>query len=76
MPIATKSSRINISKESKTKLIAEILAKNVIPGDILLFYGEMGVGKTTFVKYLINSFQKKYNQTIYLRPNWFTNYLV
>ena len=64
MPIATKSSRINISKESKTKSIAEIFAKNLISGDILLFTGELGVGKTTFIKYLINSFQKNYNQAI------------
>ena len=55
MPIATKSSRINISKESKTKSIAEIFAKNLISGNILLISGELGVGKTTFVKYLINS---------------------
>ena len=64
MHTATKSSRINISKESKTKSIAEIFAKNLISGDILLFTGELGVGKTTFIKYLINSFQKNYNQAI------------
>ena len=62
MPIATKSSRINISKESKTKSIAEIFAKNLISGNILLISGELGVGKTTFVKYLINSLQAKYDQ--------------
>ena len=64
MPIATKSSRINISKESKTKSIAEIFSKNLVSGDILLLNGELGVGKTTFVKYLINSFQYKFNQSI------------
>ena len=64
MPIATKSSRINISKESKTKSIAEILSKNLITGDVLLLSGELGVGKTTFVKHLINSFQFRYNQPI------------
>ena len=62
MPIATKSSRINISKESKTKSIAEIFAKNLISGNILLISGELGVGKTTFVKYLINSLQANYDQ--------------
>ena len=43
MPIATKSSRINISKESKAKSIAEILSKNLIAGDVLLLSGELGV---------------------------------
>tara|TARA_B100001996_G_C18322826_1_gene463203 strand:+ start:67 stop:549 length:483 start_codon:yes stop_codon:yes gene_type:complete len=62
MPIATKSSRINISKESKTKSIAEIFAKNLISGNILLISGELGVGKTTFVKYLINSLQTNSDQ--------------
>ena len=64
MPIATKSSRIDISKESKIKSIAEIFAKNLVSGDILLLNGELGVGKTTFVKYLINSFQSNFDQLI------------
>ena len=64
MPIATKSSRINISKESKTKLIAEAFSKNLISGDILLLNGELGVGKTTFVKYLINAFQFNFKKSI------------
>ena len=64
MPIATKSSRINISKESKIKLIAEVLSKNLVSGDILLLSGELGVGKTTFVKYLINSFQINLKKSI------------
>jgi len=64
MPIATKSSRINISDEKKTKLIAEIFSKNIKSGDTLLFNGELGVGKTTFIKYLINSLQLIFNQSI------------
>ena len=64
MPIATKSSRINISKESKTKSIAEVFSKNLFSGDILLLSGELGVGKTTFVKYLINSFQINLKKSI------------
>ena len=69
MPIATKSSRINISKESKTKSIAEIFSKNLISGDILLLNGDLGVGKTTFVKYLINSFQSRFNHSITAIPS-------
>ena len=62
MLIATKSSRINISEEKKTKAIAQIFAKNIKAGDVLFFKGELGVGKTTFIKYLINFLQedKKY----------------
>ena len=57
MLIATKSSRINISEEKKTKLIARIFSKNIKAGDVLFFKGELGVGKTTFIKYLINFLQ-------------------
>ena len=64
MPIATKSSRIDISDKKKTKLIAEIFSKNIKSGDTLLFSGELGVGKTTFIKYLINSLQLIFNQSI------------
>ena len=64
MLTATKSSRINISEEGKTKSIAEAFSKNVKRGDILFFNGELGVGKTTFIKYLINFLQKRNNQII------------
>ena len=32
---------------------------NVNKGDVLFFFGEIGVGKTTFIRYLINNIQKK-----------------
>ena len=64
MLTATKSSRINISEEDKTKSIAEIFSNNIKVGDVLFFNGELGVGKTTFIKYLINFLQKKNNQLI------------
>ena len=57
MLIATKSSRINISEEKKTKSIARIFAKNIKAEDILFFKGELGVGKTTFIRYLVNFLQ-------------------
>ena len=58
MPIATNSSRLNISKEKDTKKTAEIFSKNIQKGDVVFFYGEVGVGKTTFIKYFINYLQK------------------
>ena len=62
MLTATKSSRINISEEEKTRSIAKIFSKYIKVGNILYLKGELGVGKTTFVKYLINSLQAKYDQ--------------
>ena len=59
MPIATKSSKYDISKESSTAIIAKKISKTVKKGDVLFFHGEIGVGKTTFIRYLINNLQKK-----------------
>ena len=63
MLTATKSSRINISKEGKTKSIAEIFSNNIKAGNVIFFKGELGVGKTTFIKYLINFLQRKNRQS-------------
>jgi len=59
MPIATKSDKIDLSSEKNTEELANKILKKIKPGDVIFLHGEMGVGKTTFVKYLINSFQKK-----------------
>jgi tRNA threonylcarbamoyladenosine biosynthesis protein TsaE len=59
MPIAIKNSIIDISSEETTKELAKGLSINLKGGEIIFLYGEMGVGKTTFVKYLINQFQIK-----------------
>ena len=59
MPIATKSEKVHLSSEKKTKELASKFSKKLKTGDIVFLYGEMGVGKTTFVRYLINEFQKK-----------------
>ena len=64
MLIATRGSKIDISSEKKTEEIAKKVNSEIEPGNILFLYGEMGVGKTTFVKYLINSFQLKYNERL------------
>ena len=59
MHIATKSSKIDLSSENKTEELAKKISKKLKPKDIIFLYGEMGVGKTTFVRYMINEFQKK-----------------
>ncbi len=59
MPIATKKDLINLSSEKKTEELAKKISKKLKLGHIVFFVGEMGVGKTTFIKYLINNFQKE-----------------
>ena len=54
MPIAIKNSKLDISSEETTKELAKQLSNYLKGGEIIFLYGEMGVGKTTFVKYLIN----------------------
>jgi len=61
MPIAIKNSLVDISLEETTKELAENLTTYLKGGEIIFLYGEMGVGKTTFVKYFINKFQKNKN---------------
>ena len=63
MPIAIRNnSTIDISSEETTRKLAENFSNYLTGGEAIFLYGEMGVGKTTFVKYLINQFQikKKY----------------
>jgi len=64
MPIAIRSDKIDLSSEKKTEELANKFLKKIKPGNIVFFYGEMGVGKTTFIRYLINGFQKQNNLKI------------
>ena len=57
MRIAIKNSKIDISSEETTKKLAKKLSNYLKGGEIVFLYGEMGVGKTTFVKYFINQLQ-------------------
>ncbi len=59
MPIATKSSKIDISDQKSLLEVAGKLANLVDKGDIFLLYGQIGVGKTTFTRFLINNLEIK-----------------
>ena len=61
MPIAIKNSIIDISSEETTRELAKHFSNYLKGGEIIFLYGEMGVGKTTFVKYLINQLLEKKN---------------
>ena len=63
MPIAIKDSTVNITSEQLTKELAKEFTKYLKGGEFVFLYGEMGVGKTTFVKYFINEYQKINNLT-------------
>ena len=58
MPTVTSSDKIDLSLEKKTEELASRFSKKLKPGNVVFLYGEMGVGKTTFIRYLINNFQK------------------
>jgi tRNA threonylcarbamoyladenosine biosynthesis protein TsaE len=58
MHIAT-NSEIDISLEVKTAEIAKNFSKVLKKGDVVFFHGEIGVGKTTFIRHLINCIQIK-----------------
>tara|TARA_B100001063_G_scaffold127186_1_gene118852 strand:+ start:682 stop:1122 length:441 start_codon:yes stop_codon:yes gene_type:complete len=57
MHIATKGSKVDISSKKKLEEFSKNLSSEMNIGDIFFLYGEMGVGKTTFLKYLINELQ-------------------
>tara|TARA_B100001113_G_scaffold322865_1_gene293552 strand:+ start:44 stop:493 length:450 start_codon:yes stop_codon:yes gene_type:complete len=57
MHIAIKDSKVDITSEKLTKDLAKNFTKYLKGGEFVFLYGEMGVGKTTFVKYFINELQ-------------------
>jgi tRNA threonylcarbamoyladenosine biosynthesis protein TsaE len=57
MHIATNSEIIDISLEVKTAELAKNFSNILKKGDVVFFHGEVGVGKTTFIRHLINHFQ-------------------
>ena len=72
MHIATNSEKIDISLEDKTSELAKKFSRILNKGDIIYFHGEIGVGKTTFIKHLINNLQQlsKINLTEVTSPTF------
>ena len=44
-----------------TKKFSKDISELINSGDIILLYGDIGVGKTTFVRFLINHIENKEN---------------
>ena len=42
-----------------TKKLAKIISKKITKSDVIFLYGEIGVGKTTFIRFLINQLEAK-----------------
>jgi tRNA threonylcarbamoyladenosine biosynthesis protein TsaE len=72
MLIATNSEKIDISLEDKTSELAKKFSRTLYKGDVAYFYGEIGVGKTTFIRHLINNLQQlnKINLTEVTSPTF------
>ena len=72
MHIATNSEIIDISLEVKTAELAKKFSKILKKNDIVFFHGEIGVGKTTFIRYLVNCLQinNHLNQTEVTSPTF------
>ena len=50
---------MKISSIRELEKIANKIKKILLPGDVVFLYGEIGVGKTTFARLLINSFENE-----------------
>tara|TARA_B100001123_G_scaffold362682_1_gene419996 strand:- start:780 stop:1226 length:447 start_codon:yes stop_codon:yes gene_type:complete len=63
---------MKISSIPELKKIADKIKKILLPGDVVFLYGEIGVGKTTFARNLINSFEneKKLKKSEVLSPTF------
>ena len=64
MHIGTNSKKLDISSEKQTRALAKRLSNFFKKGDLVFLFGEIGTGKTTFVKNFINNLQKKNQENI------------
>jgi len=70
--IVTKSNNIDISNLNKLKEVASKISSFIEKGDNFYLFGELGVGKTIFTRFLINQLQikKNLNTTEVLSPTF------
>ena len=63
---------MKISSIRELGKIADKIKKILLPGDVVFLYGEIGVGKTTFARLLINGFEneKKLKKSEILSPTF------
>ena len=52
---------MKISSLRDLEKIASNIKKILLPGDVIFLYGQIGVGKTTFVRLLINNYENEKN---------------
>ena len=52
---------MKISSIRELGKIADKIKKILLPGDVVFLHGEIGVGKTTFVRLLINNYENEKN---------------
>ena len=52
---------MKISSINDLEKISNKIKKKLTPGDVVFLYGEIGVGKTTFTRLLINNYEKEQN---------------
>ena len=50
---------MKISSIHDLEKISNKIKKKLAPGDVIFLYGEIGVGKTTFARLLINNYEKE-----------------
>ena len=63
---------MKISSIRELEKIADKIKKKLLLGDVVFLYGAIGVGKTTFTRFLINSFEseKKIKKSEVLSPTF------
>ena len=63
---------MKISSIRELEKIADKIKKKLSPGDVVFLYGEIGVGKTTFARLLINGYEneKKLKKSQVLSPTF------
>ena len=52
---------MKISSIRELEKITDKIKKKLSPGDVVFLYGEIGVGKTTFARLLINNYEREKN---------------